>query len=101
MKDLIKIFSAIREEVDVADSRPALNELYKRAGHVLTLTHDAAWKKLFGDGAEELRRTGDEEFRQTARCINHRAQEIGTAANFDEDWEHLTQSTASGPRVTP
>jgi hypothetical protein len=101
MKDLSKIFRAIRDEVDVAESRSDLTELYKRAGHFVMLTHDPTWRKQLGDDADDLRRTGDDEFRQTARQINQRASEIGAEPNFADTWEPIAQSTASGPRVTP
>lgn len=88
MKDLIKIFRAIRDEVDVADSRSSLTELYKRSGDLVTLTQAPVWAKNFGEAADDLRRTGEEEFRQIARQINRKASEIGTAPNYDETWRN-------------
>jgi len=86
MKDLIKIFRAIQDEIDVADSRSSLTELYKRSGDLVTLTHAPSWDKNFGEAADEMRRTGEEEFRQTAKRINRKALEIGTQPNYAETW---------------
>jgi hypothetical protein len=86
MKDLSKIFRAIREEVDVADSRPTLTELYRRAGDLVSLTHTPSWEQQVGERAEELRRIGEEEFRLTAKQINRKASELGTMPNYDEVW---------------
>jgi hypothetical protein len=36
--DLERVFREIRKDVDDAKSRPALTELYKRAGYLITLT---------------------------------------------------------------
>lgn len=83
---LMKVFRAIRGEVDEAHSRPALTELYKRAGYLITLTHAPSWKERFGSSAEELRETGKEEFRKTAKRINRRARQIGTEPDYDETW---------------
>ncbi len=84
--DLRKVFQTIRSEVDDAYSRPALTELYKRAGYLITLTHAPSWETKFGDQAEELRQLGTEEFSKTARKINRRATQVGTEANYDETW---------------
>jgi hypothetical protein len=76
----------IRRDVQEARSRPGLTELYRRAGYLITLTHAPSWQQKFGKDAAELRTVGEEEFRKTARMINRRAAEIGTAADYDETW---------------
>src|SRR5262245_55602742 len=81
-----RVFTAIRRDVEEAKSRPALTELYKRAGYLLTLTHAPSWEEKFGKDASMLRHVGKEEFRKTARKINRRAARIGTAAHYDEKW---------------
>jgi len=84
--DMEKVFMAIRGDVEKADSRSGLTELYKRAGYLITLTHAPSWEEKFGREALVLRKLGEEEFRKTARKINHRAEQIGTDANYDEKW---------------
>jgi len=84
---LKKVFQSIRRDVDNASSRPALTELYKRAGYLITLTHSPAWEEKFGKDASTLRQAGKEEFHRTARKINRRATQIGTEAGYDEVWE--------------
>ncbi len=81
-----RVFTDIRHDVADARSRPALTELYKRAGYLITLTHSPAWEEKFGRGARGLRKVGAEEFRKTAQKINRRAAQIGTPADFDEKW---------------
>jgi len=81
-----RIFMDIRQNVESAKSRPALTELYKRAGYLITLTHAPSWEEKFGKKASSLRRVGKEEFRKTAKKINRRAAQIGTKADFDEKW---------------
>jgi len=83
---LRRVFKDIRRDVDNASSRPALTELYKRAGYLITLTHAPSWEEKFGPEAKELRQTGQEEFTRTARKINRRAARIGTEADYDERW---------------
>jgi hypothetical protein len=83
---LKQIFVDIRHDIPNAKSRPSLTELYKRAGYLITLTHSPAWEEKFGKDVRELREVGKEEFRKTAHKINRRAEEIGTEANFDEQW---------------
>jgi hypothetical protein len=84
--DLEKIFGDIRRDVDHAKSREQLTELYRRAGYLITLTYAPSWEKKFGDKAAALRQAGEEEFKKTARQINHRAGAIGTQADYDESW---------------
>jgi hypothetical protein len=90
---LKKVFTEIRRDVETAQSRPALTELYKRAGYLITLTHAPSWQEKFGAEAAALRRLGEEDFRKTAKKINRRAAEIGTEANYDETWGHWAMST--------
>jgi hypothetical protein len=85
-RDLRRVFTDIRQDVDKADSRPALTELYRRAGYLITLTYAPSWREKFGEQAEQLRQLGEREFQQTAREINHRASQIGTEANYHETW---------------
>ena len=84
--DMRKVFSAIRKDVTHAKSRPALTELYRRAGYLITLTHAPSWKEKFGRDAGELRKLGEEEFGKTARKINSQAKKVGAEADFDETW---------------
>ena len=81
-----RIFAEIRRDVKEAKSRPALTELYRRAGYLITLTHAPSWQKKFGDDAAKLRAVGEDEFRKTAHKINRRAKAIGTKADYDEKW---------------
>ena len=81
-----RVFTDIRRDVENANSRAALTELYKRAGYLITLTHAPSWHEKFGRDAAALGALGNEEFRKTARKINHRATHIGTEADYDETW---------------
>lgn len=84
--DLKDVFLQIREDVENADSRSALTELYRRAGYLITLTNASSWEKKFGDEIDEIRAVGEDEFSKTARKINSRAEKIGTDADYDETW---------------
>src|SRR2546430_14299989 len=80
------VFRKVRQDVTQAKSRPSLTELYKRAGYLITLTYAPSWKEKFGRKAPTLRRVAEKEFSQTARKINHRAEQIGAEADYDEKW---------------
>ena len=81
-----RLFTGIRRDVEGAKSRPALTELYKRAGYMLTLTFAPSWHAKFGRDAGALRHVGEDEFGRTARKILRRARAIGTNADYDEKW---------------
>jgi len=84
--DIDRIFAEIRRDVENAKTRPALTELYKRAGYLITLTYAPSWEERFGKEAVGLRKIGKEDFHKTAKKINRRAAQIGTEANYDETW---------------
>ena len=86
--DLKRIFTEIRHDVDRAKSRPDLTELYRRAGYLITLIHAPLMDEKFATAAKALRDAGEEEFQRTVRTINARAEEIGTEADYDEEWGH-------------
>ena len=48
--DLKNVFLEIRHDVESAHSRPALTELHKRAGYLITLTHAPSWQETLGRG---------------------------------------------------
>ena len=81
-----RVFTGIRRDITDAKSRPALTELYKRAGYLITLTYAPSWEEKFGKDAAALRHLGEAEFRKTAHVINRRATAIGTDADYDEEW---------------
>jgi len=84
--DLEKIFLQIRGDVEKAGTRPALTELHRRAGYLVTLTHSPSWEEKFGKEVTDLRRLAEAEFRKTAHQINRQARAIGTDADYDETW---------------
>jgi hypothetical protein len=86
VNDLKEVFLEIRRDVEAAHSRPGLTELYKRAGYLITLTHSPSLQKWFGRSVGKVRNTAQKEFAVTARRINHRAKQIGTEADYDENW---------------
>ncbi|CAG0934441.1 hypothetical protein PLCT1_02733 [Planctomycetaceae bacterium] len=83
---MTQIFRAIRHDVARARSRPALTELYRRAGYLITLTAAPAWQEKFGREASALRQVAKKEFATTARTINRRAGHIGAEGDYDEKW---------------
>jgi len=84
--EMKKVFREIRRDVNRASARSALTDLYRRAGGVLHQTSAPDWQQKFGPKADTIRKTGEDEFRKTARKINRRAVEIGTEADYDERW---------------
>jgi hypothetical protein len=86
--DLKRVFSEIRHNVEEAKSRPALTELYKRAGYLITLSKAPSWKTKFGKELSEIRKAAEKEFTTTAHKINSQAKKIGTDADYDERWGH-------------
>jgi hypothetical protein len=87
--DIDTIFDDIRADIEHAKDRPALTELYRRAGYLITLTYAPSWEKRFGDKATDLRTEAEAAFRKTARLINQRAAKIGVKDDYDEAWGRM------------
>ena len=87
--NLRDVFLQIRKDVENADSRAALTELYRRAGYLITLSYAGSWQEKFGNDIQDIRSAAENEFRTTARKINSRAEEIGTDADYDEAWGEM------------
>lgn len=87
--NLRDVFLQIRKDVEKADSRAALTELYRRAGYLITLSYAHSWQEKFGDEIQEIRETAKDEFGTTARKVNSRAKEIGTDTDYDEAWGEM------------
>lgn len=79
-------FREIRREIGEAHSPSALQELYRRAGYVVSLTDDPAWRERFGDALDEIRILAIEEFARSTRAINRRAERMGVDARYDDRW---------------
>jgi len=87
--NLREVFLQIRKDLENADSRAAITELYRRAGYLITLSYADSWQKKFGDEIDEIRSVAADEFRTTARRANDRAEEIGTESDYDEEWGQM------------
>ena len=84
-----RVFTEIRDDVAIAESRPVLTKLYRRAGYLITLTYAPSWQEKFGtEEATALRAVGEDEFCKTAKAINHRAVLVGTEADYHEKCGH-------------
>ena len=86
--DLVQIFSHIRNEVHHAQSTEQLQELYKRSGYMITMTHAAPIRSGVTDESRQ-RGVAEREFARTVHEINKRAEELGVETNYNENWEHL------------
>ena len=87
--DLQRIFKEIREDVEKANSREELNELYNRTGYMITLTHASPVKEKFGGTMKMRREIAEQEFTRTVLKINSQAKKIGTDPDYSESWEGL------------
>ena len=84
--DLKQAFLEIREDVEKADSKFKLTDLYNRAGYLVLLANDAFWQSKFYGAIEDARDAAEQEFELTARIINSQAEKIGMDGNYDVIW---------------
>ncbi|MGE3857108.1 MAG: hypothetical protein AB7G21_09155 [Dehalococcoidia bacterium] len=80
-------FREIRRDIGTARSPSALQELYRRAGYVVSLTYEPSWRDRFGDELDEIRRLATEEFARSARAINRRSDALGSDARYELRWD--------------
>ena len=91
-KDLHNVFREIREEVEKAQTRENLTELYKRTGYMITMTHATPVEEKHDREMKRRRETTEREFSRTVQAINKRAKEIGTEADYHENWDGLASN---------
>lgn len=90
--DLRRIFREIREEVEKATTRENLTELYKRTGYMITMTHATPLEEKHDREMKRRREITEAEFASTVRAINNRAKNIGTEADYNENWDGLASN---------
>ena len=88
-KDLHQVFREIRDDVEKAQTREELTELYKRTGYMITMTHATPVEEKHDREMKRRRETTEHEFATTVRHINSRAKEIGSEADYNENWDGL------------
>ena len=91
-KDLHQVFREIREDVEKAQTREELTELYKRTGYMITMTHATPVEEKHDREMKNRRKTTEHEFAVTVRRINRRAKEIGVEADYNENWDGLASN---------
>ena len=91
-KDLYQVFREIREDVEKAQSHEELTELYKRTGYMITMTHATPIKEKTDRDLQRRREIAEREFSRTVHAINNRAKEIGTNADYNENWDGLASN---------
>src|ERR1700752_428407 len=91
-KDLSQIFREIREDVEKAQSREDLTELYKRTGYMITMTHATPVEEKIDREMKQRRQITEREFARTVRAINRQAEKIGIEADYNENWDGLASN---------
>jgi glycyl-tRNA synthetase beta subunit len=78
----------IRDALKQAQSREDLTEVYKRAVHLILMTHSSPLVENDKD-MKRRRKAAEREFTRTVRMINKQAKKIGVEPDYSEDWENL------------
>ena len=89
-KDLRHSFDGIREDIEKAESREGLDELYKRAAYMILMTHSTPLEDKTDREMKIRREITERDFARTVRMINRQAKKIGTEADYNEKWEELS-----------
>jgi hypothetical protein len=88
--DIRGTFKDIRENVEKAQSKEDLTELYKRSVYMILMTHSSPLDEKFDRAMKRRRETTEREFARAVRTINRRAKKIGVEADYNDDWEKLS-----------
>ena len=94
--DVRGVFKEIREDVNQATSQKDLTELYKRAGHMITMTHSTPLQEDMD--MKRDREIAEKEFARTVRAINNQAKKTNIEANFEENWKQMATNDYEGER---
>jgi hypothetical protein len=82
-------FKEIRDDVEKAQTREDLTELYKRSVYMILLTHSSPLDEKVDRGLKRRRLTTEKEFARAVRTINRWAKKLGLEPDYDENWENI------------
>jgi len=88
--DLRGTFKEIRDDIDKAQTKENLTELYKRAVYMILMTHSSPVDDKQDRELKRKREAAEREFARAVRMINQRAKKLGLEADYNEDWESLS-----------
>ena len=87
--DMRGTFKEIRDDVEKAQTKEDLTELYKRSVYMILMTHSSPVDEKLDREMKTKRETAEREFVRVVRRINRRAEKMGVEANYSEDWSSL------------
>jgi hypothetical protein len=88
--DLRGTFKEIREDIEKAQSKEDLTELYKRSVYMILMTHSSPIDDKLDRELKRKRETTEREFARAVRMINHQAKKLGIEPDYNEDWKSLS-----------
>jgi hypothetical protein len=87
--DMRGTFQEIHDDIEKAQTKEDLTELYKRSVYMILMTHSSPIDLNSDLEMKRKRETAESEFVRIVRLINQQAEEIGVEANYSEDWKSL------------
>ena len=87
--DLRGTFREIRSDIEKAQSKEELTELYKRSVYMILMTHSSPLDEKLDRELKMKREITEKEFARSVRMINRRAKKIGVEADYSEDWKNM------------
>lgn len=87
---LLKNLLDVQEEIGEAHCRPALTELYQRAGYILNAIYARSRAVYNRNDYWQSKEIADSIFKSLADNINNRARQLGTRPDYDDIWGEIT-----------
>jgi hypothetical protein len=87
--DLRGTFKEIRKDIEKAQSKEDLTELYKRSVYMILMTHSSPIDDKLDRELKRKRETTEREFARAVRMINLQAKKLGLEPDYNEDWKSL------------
>ena len=87
--DMRGTFKEIRDDVEKAQTKEDLTELYKRSVYMILMTPSSPVDEKLDREMKTRRETAEREFVRVVRLINRHAEKIGVEADYTEDWSSL------------
>lgn len=86
LKDISKINDLIRKEVKKAKTEEDLTKLHRQSGYLVTLSQSPNFKNKFGNLVSALKKKAEEEYTETSKLINKKAESLGLDKKYDLNW---------------
>jgi hypothetical protein len=86
LEEFRSLYSELKDQIPLADSRHALDEIKERSEYLATLADNPVWRDALDRGGEEALDIARREDPEVARLLNEKARELNVGGEAYMPW---------------